>query len=124
MSLVNLGFFVGAISSMVGVVWLVAKMLKDDDKTISLPMALLCWGSIAFALFFSLGNKHAQLATERAMWSFAWPFFIGVMIFIASIPAFVWLDEHNWKDKTLSKLVYAVLCLAVAVPLGLYKLMN
>lgn len=124
MSFVNLGFLGGAVSGFVGLIWLMAKVMRDNKKNISLPFALFCWGTIAFMIFFISGVTHFQSAAEHAIAHHAYPFFIFVGIFLGSIPIILWLDEHGWKDKTLSKLLFAVVCLAATVSFGFYQFMN
>ncbi|GEM_PF-5516188 len=125
MSFVNLGFLGSAVMTLTGLLLIIIKMLEDDTKNMSFRLALFCWSSISFIVFFILGTQHVQSPTERQIFAYYGnPILIGAAIFIASIPVLMWLEEHGWKDKTLCRLVFTILCLAVIVPFIFYKFLN
>ena len=126
MSLVTFGFVGGFVAMLTGLMWLAVKIIKDDRKKTAVPLACFCWGATVLITCFMLRVRRAQgfAPQEIDLLPIVDPVLIGAGIFIFSIPIYMWFQEHGWDDRTIQKILYAVIIIAVAVPWGLHQLMK
>lgn len=112
MKMVHIGFALSALATLIGMIWLAAKMVHDDRRNFSYPMGMLIYGAIAFSIFFLAGTQKDVVArAEYGVRNILIPCFVFAGTFVASIPMLICLQEHGLTARLVTRF-FVVACIA------------